>query len=63
VTVLHCADCDRYDCAGFTRPANTQPPPDPRPASLATPEQRAAHLEHIRAELAAAKHKTQGEQR
>jgi hypothetical protein len=60
MTALHCSDCDRTDCQGFERRATPEPAPALRPTRVATAAQRAAALEQIRAELAAARAKETG---
>lgn len=59
MTALHCKECDSTECPGFARPATVERIPDLRPGTQATPAQRAAHLQRIRQELAAIKHREQ----
>jgi hypothetical protein len=56
---LHCADCDSIDCAGFVQPAPREPIPPTRPAHVASEATRTAALATIRAELAAARKRSQ----
>lgn len=53
---LHCAACDDYTCAGYTRPwTTTEPTPPLKPESIASPAQRRAALDAARAAVDEAK--------
>jgi hypothetical protein len=56
---LHCKECDSIDCQGFTNPAPREPIPPTRPAHVASEATRTAALAAIRAELAAARKRSQ----